>query len=282
MRCRYIRYGNHIAVLPGVSRGRKRVEIILKSYHVACSALSDRTSILLDCDDRSVGGSRSITTARIVNVGPAAASAIPHIGTRRLPFLPVSLDIVGSVAQLNGNLIAGTMPLEQVVLAVDTPRRPWSLVLALVTHIVLLMSAALTIPGVFINGDTDPRVLLRASSVTDGHTFSLGVTGIVFGIVAVAVARHFLSHTRFRFTHTSNFHILRVCVGSVEDVAHEASFTSKTGNLGVDQIIAAIFGERCTARLVGLSTSIDILTVTANFHAKSVSIFAIIATSSTG
>jgi hypothetical protein len=62
------------------------------------------------------------------------------------------------------------MPLDQVISAVDSPRGPWSLVLAVVFNVVLLMATARAVPCVVVDGDADPWIVGRASSVTDGDT----------------------------------------------------------------------------------------------------------------
>ena len=136
------------------------------------------------------------------------------------------------------------MPLDQIVLAIDTPWLPGCLVLALVSDIMLQqMSTALTIPCIFVNGDTDPWVRFRTGAMADGYSFSLGNAVRVIGVVAVAVARHLLADTLFRFANTSDGHVGYVSVLCTHDIAHQPGSTSLAWQRSVDQIIPGVLGQ---------------------------------------
>jgi hypothetical protein len=72
-----------------------------------------------------------------------------------------------------------------------------SILFALIHDAVLLVTTALAAPRILIDGDTNPRVLLGASAVANGHTLSSRIALIEtrFRTIAVAVSRDFLSNT---------------------------------------------------------------------------------------
>jgi hypothetical protein len=186
---------------------------------------------------------------------------------------PVGLDFRGVATKSVCNVIPSSVPLEQVVLAIDSPGSPWSLVLAFITYIVLLMSAALTVPGIFINGDADPRILLRASAVADGDTLGSGNTStVVGGVVIIAVTGNFLSQARLRLTHTIEWDTLIGGVGITHDVADEPSGTSKPWGVSVDVGTTTVHIQGGSAGLVECSVSIHVLARIADLEAQVVTV----------
>ena len=136
-----------------------------------------------------------------------AALSVTDIRASGFPNSPVCLlfIIVLEAFPIQG-VVTGSMVLDQIILAVDAPRRPRPLVLALVSNIMLLVSTSFTTPCIFVDGDTDPRVLLRAGSVADGNTPRHGFT-LILSIsgplhIAVTVSRNLLSNTHCRGTGT--------------------------------------------------------------------------------
>lgn len=214
-------------------------------------------------------GRRWITTTRVLWVGPAAASAVADIGASGLPFLPVRLLFLGVELVDRLNVIASAMKLDQVILAIDSPCRPRSLILALNSNIMLkLVAAPFTTPGILINGDSDPRIGFRASAVADGDTLSI-CSALLFVVdVAVTVSWNFLAVARS--WNAGSFNRSSCGGGGVVNGAYKARSASHPSHISVNHVSVVIDGQRGLACLTrDGTTSVSILTnASLEFDAK--------------
>jgi hypothetical protein len=142
------------------------------------------------------GGWR-ISTARFLV--PVATLLLVHIRTGTLPVSPVSLFFltVGIPSVLEADVFSGSMLLDEVILAVDSPSRPGCLIGAFITNIVLKRVTAsrsfVASPSIIIDGNTDPRVGFGTSSVTDSDSLGTGILVIVR--VSLSCTHFFLTET---------------------------------------------------------------------------------------
>jgi hypothetical protein len=125
-----------------------------------------------------------------------------------------------------------------------------------------LVATTFTVPGVFINGDADPRIGGRTSTVTDGDSFRGRNTVGIIRIVSVAVAWNFLSGALFLFAETRDLNIRLISVGCIEHVAHIPGRTSMAFDCGIDQFlilrIAIVFlSESSNTRSILPSGTVD-------------------------
>jgi hypothetical protein len=170
-----------------------------------------RTSKLLDLQHRHRDYEirRVLSAARILRISPRTTVPTAYVRTGRLPFPPVRflLSVIETV--VGTNLFSSSVKTDQVVLSVRSPSGPRVVLLAVIANVVLeRVTTALTTPSIFVDGDTDPRILLRASTVTDGHTFCLSSTLFQVGtrLVTVTVTRNFLTNASGRKARSIHWH----------------------------------------------------------------------------
>jgi hypothetical protein len=132
---------------------------------------------------------------------PIAACSMTDIGASGFPFPPVGFQ--GSTLVNFFHILTCTMIEKEIILVFTMDRVSPScpvtgLILGTFIHYaVLLVTTAFTTPCVFINGNSDPRVLFRAGSVANCYTMGLSLALVKIGsrYVAVAISRYFLANT---------------------------------------------------------------------------------------
>jgi hypothetical protein len=139
-----------------------------------------------------------------------------------LPFSPVGFFLLGFAigipAVVDANLGPGSMDLDFIVLIAVPANAPLVNILdfqiTVVLDIVLLVSTAFgvfTAPGIVIDSDTNPRVRLRAGSMTDGNADG---AYLLFGVRVLRTTTFFLDAYTFVLNSTSD--IASVCIVSTD------------------------------------------------------------------
>mmetsp|Transcript_11845 Transcript_11845/g.22789 ORF Transcript_11845/g.22789 Transcript_11845/m.22789 type:complete len:332 (+) Transcript_11845:762-1757(+) len=127
---------------------------------------------------RGGGGRRWAITAALL-LGDITASTIADIGTGSLPHFPVCLllftivgppiDIIHVFTRTGSSC---TMVPDDVIVMDGAPRSPVGTAVAVFFHVVLDTVSTFfgSSPSIIINGDTDPWIRHRASTMADGDT----------------------------------------------------------------------------------------------------------------